>query len=184
MDSDKILIEKCARGDRKAQRALYELYAGKMLVVALRYTKSQLEAEDVLQEAFIKVFEKIKTFRAEAEVRFWIKKIVVNTALNSQRSKLYMFPMVDVTEMQDSFETDISLSTYHFTELLKFIQELPTGCQAIFNLYAIEGYNHQEIADMLNISVGTSKSQYSRARSILKERIEKEQLLSYERANK
>ena len=182
MDSDKILVEKCAKGDRKAQRALYDLYAGKMLVVALRYTKTQLEAEDVLQESFIKVFEKIKTFRAESELRFWIKKIVVNTALNNQRSKLYMFPMVDVENVNGAYDSDISLSSFHFTELLKFIQELPTGCQAIFNLYAIEGYNHKEIASMLNISEGTSKSQYSRARTLLQERIEKEQLIGYERA--
>ena len=181
MPSDELLIEQCAKGDRQAQRALYDRFAGRMLVVAIRYTKSDQEAEDVLQEAFIKIFEKIKSFRGEANIAFWIKKVVINTALNSQRSKLYMFPMVDVTSMPEARPDDMSLQGFHFKDLLRYIQELPSGCQTIFNLYAIEGYNHQEIAEMLDISAGTSKSQYSRARQLLQEKIRKE-TIRYERA--
>ncbi|QSE96888.1 RNA polymerase sigma factor [Fulvivirga lutea] len=182
MHSEKDLIERCVKGDRKAQKELYDRHVSAMLVVALRYSKARQEAEDIIQESFIKVFDKIKTYKGESDIKYWIKRIVVNTALNHQRSKLYMFPMVDVEGMHNDFYSEISLSSYHFKELLQMIQELPTGCQAIFNLYAIEGYNHQEIAEMLNISVGTSKSQYSRAKMLLKERIEKEQKVSYERA--
>ncbi len=182
MNSEKALIQACIKGERKAQRSFYDLYAPKMMVVALRYSKSDLEAEDIIQEAFIKIFDKIKDFRAESSLGFWVKRIVINTALNHQRSKLYMFPMVDVYEMKEESEQDISLSGYHFQEMLKIIQELPSGCQIIFNLYAIEGYSHQEIAKMLGISVGTSKSQYSRAKELLRKRFENEEKLSYERA--
>lgn len=182
MQSDNQLVDACIKGDREAQRHLYDRFAAAMLVVAMRYTKSDQEAEDVLQEAFIKVFEKIKTFREESSLAFWIKRIVVNTALNSQRSKLYMFPMVDVEDMHNELDTGLSISQFHFKELLKFIQELPPGCQSIFNLYAIEGYSHQEIAELLDISVGTSKSQYSRARQLLQTRIKNEDNINYEQA--
>lgn len=182
MQSEKSLIERCIKEEGKAQKELYHLYAPSMMVVAMRYSKSDQEAEDALQEAFIKVFDKLETYRGEIGLKFWIKRIVVNTALNQQRSKLYMFPMVDISDVQENNERDISLADFHFKELLTFIQALPAGCQAIFNLYAIEGYTHQEIAELLNVSVGTSKSQYSRAKLLLRERINKEDTLSYERA--
>ena len=137
------------------------------------------EAEDILQEAFIKVFEKIQNFRHESTLGFWIKRIVVNTSLNYHRSKLFLYPMVDVENLKEDHHSDFSLSDYHFEELLKMIQELPTGCQAIFNLYAIEGFKHDEIAQMMGISQGTSKSQYSRARALLREKIVESEKLDY-----
>ena len=182
MQSEKSLIERCIKEEGKAQKELYDLYAPAMMVVAMRYSKSDQEAEDVLQEAFIKVFEKLGSYRGEAGLKFWIKRIVVNTALNHQRSKLYMFPMVDVNDLKEAKDSDVSLADFHFKELLSFIQELPSGCQTIFNLYAIEGYTHKEIGDMLEVSVGTSKSQYARAKQLLKDQINKEDILSYEKA--
>lgn len=182
MQSDKLLVEKCKKGHREAQRQLYDRFSGAMLVVASRYTRSQQEAEDVLQEAFIKIFKHIKTFKGSSTLACWIKRIVVNAALNSQRGKLYMFPMVDAKEIEDDVTEDFTLSQYHFTELLALIRELPAGCQSIFNLFAIEGYNHREIADMLGISVGTSKSQYSRARKLLRDKIVNEERISHEQA--
>lgn len=182
MNSEKALIEGCKDDDRQCQRALYDEYAPKMMVVCMRYSKSDLEAEDILQESFIKVFDNIKRFKGESKLVHWIKRIVVNTALNHGRRKLYMFPMLDVENIDNPSDGDVPLSGYHFQELLKMIQELPSGCQIIFNLYAIEGYNHNEIAEMLDISVGTSKSQYSRARMLLREMIQKEQDISYGRA--
>lgn len=179
MDLEKELIKGCCRGDRKSQKQLFDLFSKKMMVVALRYSKSDLEAEDILQESFIKIFEKISTFRGDSRLEFWIKRIVVNTALNHQRSKLYLFPMVDVTGLTWLEDDSVSLAGFHFRELLKFIQDLPSGCQVIFNLFAIEGYSHKEIAEMLEISEGTSKSQYARARSLLREKIEKEEKISY-----
>ena len=179
MDPEKALIEGCKKGDRRSQRKLYEEFAPKMTVVCLRYSKSDQEAEDILQESFIKVFDKIKSFKGESRLIYWIKRIVINTALNHCRRKLYMFPMVDIDKMQDSFESDFSLAGFHFSELLKMIQLLPSGCQVIFNLYALEGYNHNEIAESLDISVGTSKSQYFRAKMLLRDMIQKEEKMSY-----
>lgn len=176
MTSEKTLISGCKNGDRKSQRELYDSYAPKMMMVCLRYSKSDQEAEDILQESFIKVFDHIKNFKEESRLIYWIKRIVVNTALNHGRKKLYMFPMVDVKELEKNNSEDISISSLQLKELLKMIQDLPSGCQIIFNLYVIEGYNHNEIADMLEISVGTSKSQYSRARHLLRDMIVKEEM--------
>lgn len=178
------IIKGCINGDRKYQRLLYDQYAKKMMTVSLRYAKSKLEAEDILQESFIKVFAKIETFRMESKLETWIKKIVINTALNHQRSKLYLYPMVDVDTMYDlKDDHEAPLSAFHVGELLKMIQSLPVGCQMIFNLYAIEGYQHNEIAEALNIKEGTSKSQYARARQLLKEMLQNAEK-SYERFKK
>jgi len=182
MHNENELINGCIKGERKAQRQLYELYSHKMLAVSLRYAKSQPEAEDIIQEAFIKVFKNIESFRKEAKLYTWIKRIVVNTALNYQRSKLYLYPMVDVTEMHDmKEEREDILGRFQMEEMLAMIQELPTGCQVIFNLFAIEGYQHDEIAKELNINVGTSKSQYARAKMLLRNRIENAEKERYEK---
>src|SRR5688572_8515374 len=139
------LIEGCRKGNRASQKALYEQYCRKMLVVCLRYSKTTAEAEDILQEAFVKVFQGLKDFRQESKLETWITRIMVNTALNLQRKKLYLYPMVDVEEL-DLPEDEVSVSGIHFSQLLEMIQALPQGCQIIFNLFAIEGYNHKEIA--------------------------------------
>lgn len=169
--SEEKLIKGCQKGERECQQALYDKYSDGMYLVALRYSKMQQEAEDILQEAFIKVFKNIKNFRKDSSLAYWIKRIVVNTALNHQRSKLYLYPMVDVTELNDWSDKESIISGLTHQELLSLIRELPTGCQIIFNLFAIEGYKHHEIAKQLEISEGTSKSQYSRAKSILVEKI-------------
>lgn len=168
MLSEQELIKGCAKGDRAAQKALYDRYCRKMLVVCQRYARSTQEAEDILQEGFIKIFNSIKSFRGEARLETWITRIMINTALNTQRQKLYLMPMVDVLEINLPEEAEISLASFNLSELIAMVQALPDGCRVVFNLFAIEGYNHKEIAEMLNISEGTSKSQYSRAKSLLK----------------
>lgn len=173
MLSEQELIDGCRKNSRSFQKALYERYCRKMLVVCLRYSRTTAEAEDILQEAFVKVFQGIKNFRQESKLETWITRIMVNTALNFQRRKLYLFPMVDVEEI-DIPEDEVSISDMNFAQLIEMIQSLPQGCQIVFNLFAIEGYNHKEIAELLGISEGTSKSQYSRARSLLQEKILKE----------
>ncbi len=173
MLSETELIEGCRKGSRVSQKALYERYCRKMLVVCLRYSKTTAEAEDIVQEGFVKVFHSIKDFRQESKLETWITRIMVNTALNVQRKKLYLYPMVDVTEIVLP-EPEMSLSRIHFTQLLEMIQALPQGCQIVFNLFAIEGYSHKEIAEMLEISEGTSKSQFSRAKSLLQAKLLKE----------
>jgi RNA polymerase sigma-70 factor (ECF subfamily) len=173
------LLAECKKGKSAAQKGMYDLFAPRMLVVALRYSKTTHEAEDVLQEAFLKVFKSISKLREHEKLEGWIKKIVVNTALNQNRSKLYMFPMAEISEFTKIGSEEVDLSSLHFKELLSMIQELPTGCQVIFNLFAIEGYSHKEIAEKLDISVGTSKSQYSRARGLLQEMVKKAQKVNY-----
>ncbi|MEQ8423739.1 MAG: sigma-70 family RNA polymerase sigma factor [Cyclobacteriaceae bacterium] len=172
MLQDEDLIKGCAKGDRASQRALYDRYCRKMMPICQRYAKSDQEAEDILQEGFVKVFSNISKFRAEAQLGTWITRIMINTALNAQRSKMYMLPMVDVEEGHAVQQDDVVLSHLHLTELLKLIQSLPDGCQVVFNLFAIEGYSHKEISDALGISVGTSKSQFNRAKSLLREKID------------
>lgn len=170
----KELIESCVKGDRQAQRNLYDIFAKRMYVVCLRYTKSQQEAEDVLQDAFIKIFKNLKGYRGESRLDYWIKRIVVNTALNSQRKKLYMYPMVDIDDVKNEYDQSKVFSNIRMEELLSMIKSLPTGCQTVFNLFAIEGYSHKEIAEMLEVSEGTSKSQFSRARKLLQDKIAEE----------
>ncbi|PIB33937.1 RNA polymerase subunit sigma-24 [Reichenbachiella sp. 5M10] len=166
------LIKGCLKGERHAQEALYKQYASQMYVVCLRYTRAQQEAEDILQESFIKVFKDLKSFKRNSSLFYWIKRVVINTALNYQRSKLYLYPMVDVEEMKNTQSNEAKLSEYSMDELLQMIQTLPQSSQVIFNLYAIEGYKHKEIAEMLEISEGTSKSQFARARQLLQNKMQ------------
>mgnify|MGYP001181691845 CR=1 FL=1 len=166
-DSDKVLIKGCKKGKKRAQEGLYAKYSKSMFAIALRYAKVTQEAEDILQESFVKIFQNIRKFRGDSSLPFWIKRIVVNTALNHQRSKLFLYPMVDVVNIEDRLLSEDVFSQYSHQELIKMIMKLPDGCRVIFNMYAIEGYKHHEIAERLKISEGTSKSQYSRARKLL-----------------
>jgi len=171
MISDKALVDGCSKGNRIVQKALYDRFSGKLMAVCVRYARSVPEAEDILQEGFIKAFANIKNFRYESKLETWLTRIMINTALNYQRKKLYLFPMIDVEDAPLKEDENISLSGFHLNELLKFVQTLPDGCRVVFNMFAIEGYSHKEISEMLSISEGTSKSQYSRARQLLKQRI-------------
>lgn len=180
MPRTKELIKGCQKGDRKSQYELYQKFSSGMMAVALRYSKSTQEAEDILQEGFIKIFDNISKFRGESSIGYWIKRIIINTALNHQRSKLYLYPMVDVEDVQQGVNS-LSVDSLAVEDLMDLVQDLPTGCQVIFNLYAIEGYQHKEIGEQLGISVGTSKSQYSRARKILMEQLEKQSKWGNER---
>lgn len=173
------LVQKCIRNDRGAQKALYDQFAPKMMAVAARYCQSVVEAEDVLQEAFVKVFKKISSLSDDNKLEGWIKRIVVNTALNQNRSKLYLFPMTEVKDDTVVATGELNITDMHYTELIQKIQSLPDGCRVIFNLYAIEGFSHKEIAQKLEISEGTSKSQYSRARQLLQEMISESQKIGY-----
>lgn len=178
------LIKACVSEDRKAQKKLYDLFASRMMMICLRYSKSEPEAEDILQESFIKIFKNLKNLREYSNIAAWIKRIVINTALNHQRSKLYLYPMVDVENVKVSYDENKALSDFHQEELLKMIQSLPLGCQVVFNLYAIEGYTHKEIAEKLDISEGTSKSQYSRAKTLLQMKLKESDRGNYEKAER
>lgn len=172
MFQDIELIQKCIKGNGKAQRELYDRYAAKLMPLAMRYAKSQADAEDILQDAFIKVYKSLETFRQEAQFSTWMRRIVVNTAINHNRKKLYQQPMLDIEKTPLHVEKELVISHLHITEILAMMQKLPVGCRTVFNLFAIEGYGHKEIAEMMEITEGTSKSQYSRARALLKVMIE------------
>jgi RNA polymerase sigma factor (sigma-70 family) len=172
MLSEKELINRCAKGERTAQQLLYDYYCRKLLALCLRYAKSTPEAEDILQEGFIKIFNNIKSFRSESSLSTWMTRIMINTALNHQRQKLYMLPMIDVEEAGLQEDEKISLADFHLSELIALVQSLPDGCRVVFNLFAVEGYGHKEIGEMLGVSEGTSKSQYNRAKSLLRAKLE------------
>lgn len=180
--SEEELIKGCCKQDAKAQQQLYDTFAPRMYAVALRYTKMEQEAEDILQEAFLKIFKKIEDFRKDSSLAYWIKRIVINTALNHQRSKLYLYPMVDINDLNQYSSNEAAVSSLSQQELMSMIRRLPSGCQIIFNLYAIEGFKHHEIAEMLDLSEGTSKSQYARAKSLLKEWIIESNEVNYGKA--
>lgn len=177
------LINDCINGKRQAQRTLYEQFAPKMYAIAMRYAKTTLEADDILQESFINVFKHIESFGRDCPIEFWIRKIVVNQALKAGRNKYDKAFKEEVSDINYNSEENIILDQFDLEELLQIIRRLPDGFQQIFNLYAIEGYKHKEIAELLGISEGTLKSQYARARAQLQEMLLKEDE-SYEQLRK
>jgi RNA polymerase sigma factor (sigma-70 family) len=170
MTTQQELITGCSKGNARAQWQLFDAYAPVMLGICYRYTKSMTDAEDVLQEGFVQVFRNIDQYRNEGELGAWIRRIMVNTSLNYlKRNKRYRSEMVfEETPMHPILEEtpDIQLQA---KELAALIRQLPTGYQTIFNLHAVEGYTHVEIAAMLGINETTSRSQYARARNLLSE---------------
>lgn len=178
--TDDELIKGCLKEDESSQRELFRKYAGKMLGVCQRYAHNSGDAEDIVQDAFIKVFEKIHQFKNEGSFEGWVRKIVVNTALKKYTVIRYD-KEVSGYEINDRNESSIEATAYsHLTEkeLLGLINNLPDGYRLIFNLYVIEGYQHEEIATMLGIQSGTSRSQLVKARNMLKNQIFKMQRIA------
>lgn len=168
--NDETLVKECVSGNARAQRMLFDRYSAKMLGVAMRYIRDKERAEDVLQDAFIKVFKNLERFKHDGSLEGWIRRIVVNTALDQLRKNK---KRQGDLELDDSF---IEITTNNFTEerlqaesLMKLVQELPEGYRTVFNMFAIEGYSHKEIAKKLGVTENTSKSQYSRAKTALRE---------------
>lgn len=163
------LINDCKKNDIKAQEQLYRQFAPKMFSVCLKYSRSYTEAQDHLQDAFLLVFEKIHLFEFKGSFDGWIKRVVINHVLQQYRNKNFL-SLIDediIEEVEVEFDEEISMEF-----LMKIIQELPDRYRLVFNLNVFENYSHQEIADTLGITVGTSKSNLSRAKMILKEKIE------------
>lgn len=161
------LIKGCLRRERSAQRELYDTFSSKMYSICYRYVKDSMEAEDILITAFMKVFDKIGQFKSEGSFEGWIRRIVVNEALTYLRRNRSMYLETELE--QADREPDYSKLSDHLEaeDLMNMIKELPTGYRIVFNMYAIDGYSHKEIASHLNISENTSKSQLSRARVYL-----------------
>ncbi|WP_316800010.1 RNA polymerase sigma factor [Pedobacter frigidisoli] len=173
------LMEGCKAGDRKMQEMLYRQTATKMLAVCMRYAKDRMEAEDVLQMGYIKIFQKIKDYRGEGSFEGWIRRVMVNTAIESYRKNLRSLSVVEIDEAYEQPSTGFDFSRLGMQDLMKVIQKLADGYRVVFNMYAIEGYSHKEIGEALGISEGASKSQLSRARAILKEEIIKMEGFGY-----
>ena len=173
---EKQLLNECLKGDVKAQKRLYDMFAPKMYGVCLRYAKDQDTAQDYLQEGFIRVFTHLDKFRHEGSLEGWVRRIVVNTALEKLRKMDVFKNSVEVeTALNKEYDAVQLMDQINAGELLQLIQTLPTGFRTVFNLYAIEGYTHQEIATIMHISEGTSKSQYSRARQWLQQKLNKKE---------
>ena len=175
MMSDQQIIKGCAKHERKAQQLLYDRYSRFLLGICLRYAADKAEAEDILQESFLKIFFNIKDFSGTGSFIGWLRKVTVNTAITHYHKNLKYRYHVDIEEYVSvetgvtSFEEDFFTSE----ELYRVLNELPSGYRMVFNLYAIEGYKHKEIAEIMGIDTNTSKSQYSRAKAVIRDKLEK-----------
>ncbi len=173
MSDIKNIIKGCLAGDRRDQELLYRRHSSKLYAVCLQYSGNDEEARDILQEGFIKIFDNLKNYKHEGSFEGWMRRIVVNTALEKFRSRHNLFRVDDIdTIIEPEAEPDTEdYSGLEAVDLLFIIRELPPKYRMVFNLYAIEGYSHREIGSMLNISEGTSKSNLSRARIILQRKV-------------
>ena len=168
------LIEGCLRKDSKCQKALYEQFKVPMYRICLRYAADSYEAQDMLQDGFIKVYSDLHQFRREGPLGAWIRRVMVNTALTHLRKKKKLFSDVDISNLSNVVHTNENIhAELDAQKLTMLVQQLPPGYRVVFNMYVIEGYPHKEIAEKLNISVNTSKSQLSKAKATLRKVIEK-----------
>ncbi|MEE9361820.1 MAG: sigma-70 family RNA polymerase sigma factor [Cellulophaga sp.] len=168
------LINNCKKGNRKAQEQLYNKYASVLFGICLKYSRNKTEAEDNLHDSFITIFDKIEQFKFKGAFEGWIKKITVNTVLQKYRKENFINVVSE--NIEEEVEVSSNFETIELSTLLTYIQELPNKYRLTFNLYVLDGYTHKEISESLGTSLGTSKSNLARARMILKEKIEKENL--------
>jgi RNA polymerase sigma-70 factor (ECF subfamily) len=174
MMEDIDLVQACLKGNPRAQKALFEKFAAKMFAVCLRYMNNHDEAQDSLQDGFVKIFSKLVDFKNEGVLEGWIRRIIVNTCLDAIRKNAKTKFDVSLDDVSYKLDyTDTGMQHLEVEELMKLIQSMPNGYRVVFNLYAIEGFTHKEIGEKLGINENTSKSQYLRARAFLRERLEK-----------
>jgi len=168
------IISGCLKGNKRDQELLYRSYASKLYAVCLQYSRDRDEAKDILQEGFIKVFENLHTYKSEGTFENWIRKIVVNVALEKFRNKNILHKVEDIDKLMGTVSEpyDGDYSDLDAEMLMNIIRDLSPQYRMVFNLYALEGYSHSEISKMLKISEGASKSNLSRARLILQKKVE------------
>jgi len=164
------LINKCKQRDIRAQSEVYQLFAGKLFALCLKYSKNYQEAQDNLQDGFITIFNKIEQYKFKGSFEGWLKRIIINTALQKYREKNVLNLISE--EVPEEIEVEVDELDISLDFLLKIIQELPNRYRLVFNMYVLDGYSHREIAELLEISEGTSKSNLSRARYSLKKKVE------------
>jgi RNA polymerase sigma-70 factor (ECF subfamily) len=172
------MVRALQKGDPKAQRYFYDKYAARMLAVCVRYLTDQMEAEDVMIEGFMKVFERIDQFKGEGSFEGWVRRLITNEALMRLRSRRHIEVDIEAPEVQYQTNFDWADTSLETDDLFLLIGKLPTGYRTIFNLYAIEGYSHAEIAEQLGISESTSKSQLHRARGLLQQMLKEMESLN------
>ncbi len=170
--SDADLIRGCINGERKYQEALYNIHSAKMYSVCLRYCSDSDDAQDVLQEGFVKVFKNLEKFRNEGSFEGWVRRIFVNTAIEHFRKKSHLVSISETVEVSKKDENFSAFDKLAEKDLLEIIKKLSPGYRTVFNMYVIEGYSHKEIGNILNISEGTSKSQLARSKAILQKMVE------------
>jgi RNA polymerase sigma factor (sigma-70 family) len=171
---EQLLLKECLKNNPRALKCLYEMYSSKMLGILIRYAKNKMEAEDMLQEGFVRVFQNLDKFRYEGSLEGWVRRIMVNTAINYYKSNLKHNQSVDIDNVSHTAPLSVdAVDTLSHKQLIRLIQTLPEGYRLVFNLYVIEGYSHREIAKHMGISENTSKSQLSRARKVLQKKIVK-----------
>jgi len=169
--SEKEIVIACLKGDVKYQKILFERYSPKFMTVCLRYATDQMQAEDMLQDAFIRIFNHLDQFKFEGSFEGWMRRIVVNVALKAIKTNRLSYSTDDDAGVQIPDTSTDAPSHLSESELLRLIKQLPTGYRIIFNLHAIEGFSHDEIGDMLKIKASTSRSQLVKARKMLQQQI-------------
>lgn len=168
-EQTKLLIQGCLRGDKNSQKALYKHFYGYAMGVCLRYSKNAEEATEVMNDGFMKVFTKIQKYNETRSFKGWLRKIMINTALDNYRHNLKHYYAQDIQTSEASQATDNVLADMAYQEIVGMVQKLSPAYRTVFNLYVMDGYTHDEIAEMLEISPGTSKSNLSKARENLRE---------------
>jgi RNA polymerase sigma factor (sigma-70 family) len=171
LDNLKELVKECIAGNRSMQNKLYKYYASRMMGVCLRYSKRRAEAEEILQDGFIKVFTCLHQYKFSGSLEGWIKRTMINCALQKLRCKSSLYPVINIDAASERLIDMDAMTVLHTKELLALIQNLPTMCKLVFNLYVFEGFRHREIAQMLRISEGASKSNLHDARMILQKQL-------------
>jgi RNA polymerase sigma-70 factor (ECF subfamily) len=173
MWDDEEILKGCIRKDPRAQKLLYEKYCKRLMGVCMRFTGNRDEAEDVLQEGFVKIFMNIENYKAKSSLIAWMRRIIINTAITLYHKNLKHRHHLDVDDFREKTVADVAWDGAEYTheELFNIIKELPAGYRMVFNLYAIEGYKHKEIAEKMEIDINTSKSQYSRAKRLIQVRL-------------
>jgi RNA polymerase sigma-70 factor (ECF subfamily) len=179
--TERELVEGCQREDRRCQEALYARFARRMYGVCLRYARHQLEAQDLMQEGFIRVFDKLGGFRMEGSLEGWVRRIMVTTCINQYRRKAFQNEKFGLEKMPDEVVPSLAVENLGEAELLKLVEGLPDGYRLVFNLFAIEGFDHAEIASMLGCGESTSRSQLAKARRMLQQRLGKDVVNEHER---
>lgn len=174
MDPLDKIIKGCLKGDRKSQEQLYNMLSNRMFGLCLQYADNYDDACDILQDGFIKVFRKMEQYSGKGSFEGWVRRIMINTALERYRSQLHLYPLTENSVISREPAYDDVFERLSVKDLIKLVRELPPRYRMVFNMFAIEGYPHKDIAEILGITVGTSKSNLSRARDILQKKVRQE----------